>query len=192
MRATFRLAVFLGSLGLFVGGCTPATSQSPSVQQSAIPSEEVTGLPPGCEPIDLRDADGERIMLDGRWTEVGTEGREPTTWWIRTYGDCVWGAGQIENIRPEGEVGSRPDDVQTLSGRIGSDFVITGEILWLAPIPVNAPSSPGRHATLRMLIEFDDAGEIFLREDREPGVRGPHCPDPVSFCPPPLLLQLAD
>jgi hypothetical protein len=191
MRAPPRLTFMLGSLALLVSGCTPADSASPSVQQSAIPSEEVAGnLPPGCEPIELRGPNGERIELDGIWTEVGTEG-EPTTWWIRTLGNCVRGAGHVEDIRPDGDFGARPDHVQSLAGRIGSDFVISGEILWLAPL-LPYPDNPPRYAVLRMLIQFDDAGEIILREDREPGVPGPHCPDPVSFCPPPLVLQPAD
>lgn len=190
MRLLFRVPLALVPL-LVVWGCTPATSQSPSVQESAIASEEVAGLPPGCQPIELRDPNGERIELDGTWTEVGTEG-EPTTWWIRTLGDCVWGAGHVEHIRPEGDFGARPDHVQSLSGRIGSDFVISGEILWLAPFEPFTPGSLPRYAALRMLIDFDDAGEIVLREDREPGVVGPHCLDPVQFCPPPLVLQLAD
>jgi hypothetical protein len=84
------------------------------------------------------------------------------------------------------------DDVQSLNGRIGSDFVITGDIVWLAPRPIGAPGNPARYAPLRMLIEFDDAGEFVLREDRQPGVVGPRCPAPGGYCPDPLVLVPAD
>ncbi|HJT64099.1 MAG TPA: hypothetical protein VJ839_04945 [Candidatus Limnocylindria bacterium] len=145
----------------------------------------MSGLPPGCGPIELRGPTGERIALDGEWIEVGDVG-EPMTWWIRTQGDCVWGNGQVENVETR-PVGQRPDQVQGLSGVIGSDFVITGEILSLGPPLDSAPYSP-----LRMLIEFGVADEIFLREDREDGVVGPRCPDPANYCPAPLVLERAD
>ncbi len=136
--------------------------------------------------MDLRGPDGERIVLDGQWIEVDRVG-EPMTWWIRTQGDCVWGDGQVEDVETR-PIGQRPDQVQGLSGVIGSDFVITGEILMLGP--GGLPATP--YSPLRMLIEFGAAGEIFLREDREPMVLGPRCPDPGSYCPDPLVLERAD
>ncbi|HJT63462.1 MAG TPA: hypothetical protein VJ839_01680 [Candidatus Limnocylindria bacterium] len=129
-------------------------------------------------------------MLDGRWVEADDVGA-PMTWWIRTQGDCVWGNGQIEDVPPPGEFGARPDHVQSLSGRIGLDFVITGEILNLGALPPGQPGSLSPFSPLRMIIEFDDAGEITLHEDREPMVRGPRCPDPVGYCPDPLVLRPA-
>ena len=176
---------------LLMSGCGPSTSPSPSDQPSASPSELAeSGLPPGCGPIELRGPSGERIELDGQWIEIG-DVAAPMTWWIRTQGDCVWGTGHIEGVGTEDPANPRPSDVQTLSGVIGSDFVITGEILLLAPLP---PLSLLRrpHSPLRMLIEFDAAGEITLREDREPGVSDPRCPDPVVACLAPLVLEKAD
>jgi hypothetical protein len=114
------------------------------------------------------------------------------TWWIQTAGDCVWGAGQVEDVPPPEAVSASVDDVQSLNGRIGSDFVITGDIIWLAPLPISSPGNPARYAALRMLIEFDDAGGIVLREDRQPGVEGPRCPDPGGYCPNPLVLRPID
>jgi hypothetical protein len=112
------------------------------------------------------------------------------TWWIHTRGDCVWGAGQAEEVFTG--IATSPDRVQSLSGRIGSDFTVSGEVIWLGPTPPGSIGSPIRYAPLRMFIEFDDTGRILLREDREAGVRGPRCPDPASFCPAPLLLERAD
>lgn len=41
-----------------------------------------------------------------------------------------------------------------------------------------------------MFVEFDEAGEILLREDREPGITGLRCrPDLGGYCPAPLVLQ---
>lgn len=180
--AGFRTLPLLGLL-LLMSGCGPSTSPTLSVQPSASPSESaVSNLPPGCEPIDLRGLDGQRIVLDGQWIEVDRVG-EPMIWWIRTQGDCVWGNGQVEDVETLG-----PHQVQGLSGVIGSDFVITGDILWLGPYDRGlTPYSP-----LRMLIEFAAEGEIFLREDRGPTVQGPRCPDPPNYCPAPLVLERAD
>ncbi|RPH35570.1 MAG: hypothetical protein EHM90_03950 [Chloroflexi bacterium] len=151
----------------------------------------MSGLPPGCKPIDLRGPDGVRIELDGAWMRV-LEGGDPMTWWIRTQGGCVWGSGQIEDVPPQGEFGTRPDQVQSFSGVIGSDFVITGEILALGPVPAGAPGTATPFSPLRMLIEFGDDGEITLSEDREPMVPGPRCPDPLAYCPAPLVLRKVD
>jgi hypothetical protein len=136
----------------------------------------------------LRGPDGERIVLDGPWVEVDDVGA-PMTWWIRTQGDCVWGNGQVEDVPPPGEFGGRPDLVQSLSGVLGSDFVITGEILNLGDLPLGQARSLVPYSPLRMFILFDDLGEITLHEDREPMVRGPRCPDPVVYCPDPLVLR---
>jgi hypothetical protein len=112
------------------------------------------------------------------------------TWWIYTAGDCAWGAGAVEEPSREGPFGALPGDVQSFQGRIGSDFVITGEIQWLAPLRASAPLTPQRYSPLKMLIQFDDGGEVVLREDREPGVATPRCPDPpAGFCPEPLVLR---
>ncbi|HEY7522764.1 MAG TPA: hypothetical protein VH720_03795 [Candidatus Limnocylindrales bacterium] len=189
-----RRSWFLVCLGLVTVACgasgQPSASVAPSTPSSAAASEGgVSGLPPGCEPINLRDPTGERLELDGQWAEVGTPDRgELMTWWLFTQGTCVWGAGQVGEVRI-GTISSSPDQVQSLSGQIGSDFVITGELVWLGPVPPGAPGVPIRYAPLRMLIEFDDAGQVLLRDTREAGVRGPHCPEPTGFCPDPLVLE---
>jgi hypothetical protein len=181
-------------LGLCLGlvACTatgaPTTSPSPSASPEGS-AGVVSGLPPGCEPISLQGPDGERFALDGVWLEQIDPSLTPMTWWIYTAGDCAWGAGTVEDPSPEGPLGGLPGDVQSFRGRIGSDFVITGEILWLAPRPpAFGPGNPQRYSPLRMLIQFDDGGEVVLREDREPGVSTPRCPDQI-FCPEPLVLR---
>jgi hypothetical protein len=180
--------------GLLVA-CVSTSQPTPTLTPSlaASPSPATAGnLPPGCEPINLRaPSSGERVELDGAWTEVGTAG-QLLSWWIRTQGDCVWGSGHIEGVPPAGTIEARPDQVQSLSGKIGSDFVIAGEILFLGPIPFAAPGSVTPYSPLRMLIEWDAEGEILLREDREPAAVGPRCPDPAGFCPPPLVLRPAE
>ncbi len=100
----------------------------------------------------------------------------------------MWGSGHVANMPPHGSP-EAPHTVQSLSGHVGTDFVITGEILFLGPRPLgNLPP----HSPLRMHIDFDDAGSFILREDREPGVTGPRCPDPTAYCPAPLVLEPAD
>jgi hypothetical protein len=146
-------------------------------------------LPAGCEPIELRDPSGAPVVLDGQWTEVGSpDTGRLMTWWLFTQGTCVWGAGQVDEVH-SGDVSSAPDQVQSLTGQIGSDFTITGALVWLGPTPPFTPGPPMRYASVRMLIEFDDAGEVRLRDTREPGVPGPHCPQPQGFCPDPLVLE---
>ena len=63
------------------------------------------------------------------------------TWWLHSQGDCVWGAGQTPDVRTQDPSG--PDQVQSLSGLIGSDFVITGEILFLGPRQGRRPAPLG-------------------------------------------------
>jgi hypothetical protein len=179
---------------VLVAGCTLTNAPAPSIPPSAtatVAASAAGGPVPDCQPSELRDPSGARISLDGSWDEVPSPDRSNLmTWWIHTRGDCVWGAGQAEEVFTG--IATSPDRVQSLSGRIGSDFTISGEVIWLGPTPPGSIGSPIRYAPLRMFIEFDDTGRILLREDRESGVRGPRCPDPASFCPAPLLLERAD
>jgi hypothetical protein len=189
MRVTWILSALLTA-----AACTSSVEPQASEALSAVPTTGSAAggdLPPGCKPIDLRAPTGERIDLNGVWTEIGTVGGNPMTWWIRTEGDCVWGAGSVEEVPPQGDA-VRPGDVQSLAGRMGSDFVITGEIISLGLLPFGAPRDPPRYATVEVEIVFDDAGNITLHENRDPGVTGPRCPDPAGYCPAPLVLQPID
>jgi hypothetical protein len=82
------------------------------------------------------------------------------------------------------------DRVQIIRGTIRDDFTIDGTAFLMAPHA--AFSQPQKAATLTVLVEFDDAGGISLREDRQPGVQGPRCHDPSVYCLAPLLLRPQD
>ncbi|MEK6191447.1 MAG: hypothetical protein AABM41_03870 [Chloroflexota bacterium] len=150
------------------------------------PAAEVGNLPPGCELIDLRSPAGEAVDLTGIWIQDEKEGGQPSTWWIRALGDCIWGSG-INDLYTDDEFLAGPHSIQALQGRLANDFVIDGTIVLLGPPPDFA--APQYFAPVRLLIEFDQAGKVTLREDRIAGVQGPRCPDPVFFCPAPLLLR---
>lgn len=133
--------------------------------------------------------EGERLELDGIWVQDEVEERRPMTWWIRTSGDCLWGTGVADNL-PSDLADRRPDDVQNLTGTLRQDFTIASEVVWLGTHPGYA--TPQYYAEVDLIIEPDADGVITLREDRERGVQGPHCPQPQAFCPAPLLLRPAD
>jgi hypothetical protein len=187
------LGVAAVTITLLGSGCarSPAVPVDVTPAPTETPAPAAGNLPPGCAPIDLRAPSGERIELDGTWTEVGTTG-QLMTWRIRTQGNCVWGAGSIEDAPPEGALDARPADVQSLAGVLQSDFVITGEIILLGADPPGVPLNQPPYSPLRMFVEFDEAGEILLREDREPGASGLRCPEPSGYCPAPLLLRRVD
>lgn len=109
------------------------------------------------------------------------------TWWIRTAGDCVWGVGTVNEV----PVAADPFTVQSLRGRIGSDYVIEGEIASVGPPDPFLVLTPV-YAPVRFIVDFDERG-TFLREDRVPADRGPRCLGvPSAFCAPPLILRPAD
>jgi len=172
-------------LAIAIGGCSGSPVGSPSASASSeTPSVGEAGLPPGCQPIDLHFSSGEAVSLDGIWVQDASVGR-PSTWWIRTQGDCAWGTGIVDDYLDSG-ASANHFEVQTFNGTVKSDFTITGEIVALGPNPLGF--SPPIYSTIRLLIEFDE-GQTTLREDREPGVEGPRCPETTGFCPPPLLLH---
>jgi len=176
-----RLMVGLALVG---SGCTSSTTPTTTPQPSESRAPPVGGLPPGCGPIDLRTPSGERVDLDGTWIEVDTPGATPATWWIRTLGDCVWGVGKVDEF-PENP---GPDTVQHLRGKVRTDFVIEGEIVLVGPAVATAIAATA-YARVELIIEFDEAGLINLREDREHGVQGPRCPNPPFDCPRPVVLR---
>ncbi len=169
-----------------IAACTPTPAPATSVPATESPAAEVGNLPTGCEPIDLRSPAGEPVDLNGIWVQDDKEGRRPSKWWIRTLGDCIWGTGIFDEYT-EVVIAADPGHVQTFHGTVANDFTIDSDIVLVGPrfVYLELPI----FAEVRLLIEFDPAGEIILREDRIPGVQGPRCLDPLSFCPAPLLLR---
>jgi hypothetical protein len=181
---------------LIIVGCS-AGSSGPSIAPSAVPSAAGSGaeagvLPPGCEPVNLRGPSGERIVLDGTWRAEEHSSSLPETWWIRTLGDCMWAAGALGSSEDAGLFNSGdPGRVQTIRGTIGSDFVVSGEIVRVAT-PDFAVGEQRIYSPLRLQIEFDEDGTVVLREDRVYGESGPRCGDPTIFCIPVLVLRSVD
>jgi hypothetical protein len=176
----------LVSVTCLLAACTPTSAPTTSVPPTESPAAAVGNLPAGCEPIDLLSPAGQAVDLNGIWIQDEEGGRQPAKWWIRTLGDCVWGSGLYDDYS-EDEFLARAESVQVLQGRMGNDFVINSTIVLLGPHPAFAVLQLLEE--VRLLIEFDSAGEITLREDRTPGIQGPRCPDPVGYCPAPLVLR---
>jgi hypothetical protein len=143
-------------------------------------------LPPGCEPIELRNQSGELVTLDGIWIQEGEGDARPMTWWVESFGDCFWATGFADDH----DASFQADAVQTIRGTIRDDFTIDGTAVLMAPHV--AFYQPQKAAMLTFLVEIDDAGGISLREDRQPGVQGPRCYDPSLYCVAPLLLRPQD
>jgi hypothetical protein len=190
-RARLAAGLIVAAL---VGCASPANTQSPSagVGSPAESGEPDAGnLPAGCEPIELRGPDGSPVELDGTWIDQSRDDAGQLTWWIRTEGDCLYGAATVDEVPEEGE-SMNPGTVLLYTGTIRPDFTIDGPMLHVGPVPAHAPLVP-IYADVRLLIEFTDAGGIELREDRVPGVvtGGIRCIE-QSFCFPPLILAPRD
>jgi hypothetical protein len=184
------MAVRTPWLRALVGAAFLASACTPTPAPSSVPPTEspsaVGNLPTGCEPIDLRSPAGEPVDLNGIWIQDDEESRQAAKWWIRTEGDCIWGTGIFDDYT-EDPLFALSFSVQGMQGRVGNDFVINSTIVLLGPHPTFA--RPQYVAEVQLLIEFDAADQITLREDRIPGVQGPRCPDPLVLCPAPLVLR---
>jgi len=171
---------------MVVAACTPSPAPPTTAPPTASPPAALGDLPPGCEPINLRSPAGEAVDLNGIWIQDEQGSARPAKWWIRTLGDCIWGSGIYDDYAEDGFL-AYAESVQALQGRVSNGFVIEGAIVLLGPHPSFAVLQI--HSEVRLLIEFDSTGEVTLREERTPGVQGPRCPDPVGYCPAPLLLR---
>jgi hypothetical protein len=180
------------SLGVMTG-CTPAPSSPASSAAGTEAPSPSAAAAVECPPIELRMPDGSLIDLSGIWIQDADSSALQMKWWIRSLGDCFWASG-IADIYTDDEFLSRVDSVQAMRGTVRDDFTVDGTIVLLGPHPPFA--SPPYSSDVRLLIDFDQGEEappgdreIMLRELREPGVQGPRCPDPVVYCPAPLLLR---
>jgi hypothetical protein len=167
-------------MGIVVA-CSAPTSAPASFGPSGTAE---AGLPPGCQTIDLRAPSGEPLELDGIWTDAAADVPVPMTWYVRTQGDCFWASGSVED--PGSEFSGYTADVQLITGLIGSDSAIEGENVRLGP-PASFLNET-IYSPMRLFIEFEDDGEVVLREDRVLGLEGPRCLGTTS-CLPVLVLR---
>jgi hypothetical protein len=190
----FARPVLAGVLALGVlTACTPAPSSPASSAAGSEAPSPSAAAEVECPPIELRLPNGSLIDLSGIWIQDAGPSAVPMKWWIRSLGDCFWASGIADSYTEE-EFFARPDSVQTMRGTVRDDFTVDGIVVLLGPHPDFA--SPPYQSTIRLFIDIGQGGEstpgdpeITLREDREPGVQGPRCPDPVGYCPAPLVLR---
>jgi hypothetical protein len=110
-------------------------------------------------------------------------------WWVRQSGTCVWAVTMSPEF-PETPI--QGYDLQALRGDVDSSFVIRAEMAEVAHMDEFELAAWPTWTTVSLLIEFDDAGQAVLREDRVAGVEGPLCPDRVLHCLAPIVLTRAD
>ena len=136
-------------LALVVSGCSGAQpSPSPSVPGSAAAISPVLD----CGSLELRTPQGESIDLSGNWVAGGG------TVVLRQHGACVWWVDQADLLGAEVGVAW----VRTFTGRVASDFTVTGEWATVFAAPL-VGEGEGR-ATFEIEISVvDDAEVIVLR-----------------------------
>jgi hypothetical protein len=142
-----------------------------------------------CELIDLRSPSGEQIDLTGTWEQRVSDDEPARMWWVRQSGTCVWAVTMSPEF-PETPI--QGYDLQALRGDVDSSFVIRAEMAEVAHMDEFELAAWPTWTTVSLLIEFDDAGQAVLREDRVAGVEGPLCPDRVLHCLAPIVLTRAD
>jgi hypothetical protein len=80
-----------------------------------------------------------------------------------------------------------------LFGSLATDSSISGDLVTiLRDRPVGGFSDQQTYAAVKLLVQFDEDGQITIREDRDPGVSGPRCTHPPSACPNPVELHRAE
>ncbi|MGH2488984.1 MAG: hypothetical protein ACRDFR_05150, partial [Candidatus Limnocylindria bacterium] len=179
-----------------LAACSTSPSAAPSDTAAGDPSQAASAIAPsrgGCDPIDLRAPDGTTLNLTGEWGGgewFATPGTGERTF-ILQIGDCVWASITDDQFRDDPQPNASM--LAQFSGRLAPDFSISGDLVallrWVDPFTYGElePLVP-----VRLLVEFDSDGRVVLTEDREPGVEGPRCPNPVMWCPAPLgVLVLA-
>lgn len=158
------------ALVLLLAACAgPSSPADPSGEPtSPVDGVDTAGLPPGCDPLDLRSPTGERVDLTGEWDGTGLAG-EGARLWIKQIGDCFYGSivgGYITGVS------SDEASVTNLDGRIGSDFRIGLDHVLVFQ---DARFTYADYSPLVMLIEWDDEGRLRLREEREANEPAARC-----------------
>ena len=184
MNSARCLAVF--GLVVLLAACTSATSPSPSTAEPSASEPVHLGLPPGCQPIDLRAPNGERVDLTGEWAGTGRINLGYVERiWLNHKGDCVYGSVLGDFVLTE----PVPFEIITnLSGQIGSDFDIAFDVVVVS----HDEDEMVEYSTMVILIEWDDDGRIRLREDRAPGEPPDRCPRDAFACPDPVIWYRVD
>ena len=181
-------------IALNVVACQPSDAEPTSPVSSPSAAPPFSNLPAGCSEVDLRAPDGSAVDLSGEWT--GTSWFSGRSVGERTFilqlGDCVWITITDERFHTQPVQGESVLGV--LLGTLATDSSISGDLVTvLRDAPVGGFSDQQTFAAVRLLVEFDEDGQITIREDREPGVSGPRCTQPPSACPNPVeLLRVSD
>jgi hypothetical protein len=117
-----RLIPAIGmALAIGVAGCAgPAASVLPS-PSAAVPPSLSSGAE--CDPIDLRDPSGTRIVLTGTWREPGGG----PVYYVYQDRDCLWYVGGFAASDGEQVWGPLGLFTITFQGRVAADFTIVGQ-----------------------------------------------------------------
>jgi hypothetical protein len=166
-----------------LAACSGSASLEPS-GSAASSSRGLTGqFPAGCEPIDLRGPDGERLDLSGTWAGMGATALavETETAYLNQIGDCV--RGVVDGVDSDGY-----RTIANLAGQLGTDFFMDTEVVFVLQEGV---FPYGEYSTMVVAIEWDDDGELRLRELREGGSAG-RCVTRTLECPLPFIWYRAE
>jgi hypothetical protein len=175
----------------FVSACNTAPASPSSTIQPPSESQAAGGLPPDCEPITLRDPDGQRVDLTGAWE--GLDGSDVLAApeeqvWLHQLGDCLYGS--VLGVYPESAAGDSETFVVDLGGRIDPAFTVDLEVVFVYQ-DARFPFAP--YSTMELAIEWNPDGRIRLREIRDLNERAGRCAAQPTFeCPPPVIWYRAD
>jgi hypothetical protein len=167
---------------IFASACTAASpggsaipSSSGSVTQADFPSD--------CPPIDLRGPSGELIDLTGEWAGSGVLAQDNEVALLNQIGECVYGSVSGYDT-DEGATA-----VTNLTGLLHPDFSVDVEV---AIVQQTGTFKFGELSAIVMVVEWDDAGRLRLREVRDPGQRAGRCIQLQFDCPAPVIWYRTD
>jgi hypothetical protein len=163
-----------------LAACSAAPSLEPSPSGASSSAGPVGQLPAGCAPIDLRGPDGERVDLTGTWAGTGAAALviETETAHLTQIGDCVRGVV----VGEDSVDGSR--SIANLVGQLRPDFFMDTEVVFVLQEGV---FPYGEYSTMVVAIEWDDDGELRLRELRDAGAAAGRCVTATLQCPEPFV-----
>lgn len=172
--------------------CTAGATSSPAVSGGPTPSEAASpgGVPETCPSIIILAPDGTPVDLNGEWGGgewFPSPGTGERTFMLQR-GACVWASIMDNEFRanPQPEA----SQLALFYGVLGSDLIVDGTLVvimrWNEQFTYGT-QAPGP-VPMRLRLDFRDDG-LYLVEDREPGIQGPRCPNPVMWCPTPTVLD---